>query len=104
VLTETDAGGRVRSFVYNARGELTREDHPDFGVGGIQYFYDNNGNRTRVNRNGANEWYGLDNADKLLWTNTAANAALCRCRPGAAGHRATGPGSRPGLRRAGRGR
>jgi len=36
-----------------------------------RYWYDLNGNRTRVQRNGTNEWYGHDPLDRLLWTNTA---------------------------------
>ncbi len=28
-----------------------------------------------MTRNGAGEYYGVDGADRLLWTNTAANAA-----------------------------
>jgi RHS repeat-associated protein len=72
---ETDALGQVHRFVYDALGQLTEEYHPDLGAGGIQYRYDAGGNRRWVSRNGSVEYYGVDAADKLLWTNTAGDFA-----------------------------
>jgi hypothetical protein len=72
---ETDLGGRVHQFTYDKLGRLTQEGHLDLGPGGTQYFYDRNDNRTRVVRNGQSEWYGVADADKLLWTNTEKMAA-----------------------------
>ena len=72
---ETDGGGRVHQFTYDRVGQLIDEQHPDLGLGGTQYRYDKNGNRTQVTRNGVNEWYGVDSADKLLWINRGGNVA-----------------------------
>jgi RHS repeat-associated protein len=75
LFTETDNLNQVHRFVYDALGQLKEEYHPDLGANGIQYQYDANGNRRWVNRNGAIEYYGVDAADKLLWTNTAGDFA-----------------------------
>ena len=72
VTRETDAGGRVHEYQYDVLGQLIRETHPDLGSG-IDYAYDSHGNRTSVTRNGVTEWYGVNAADQLLWTNTAGN-------------------------------
>ena len=73
LLTETDAGSRVHAYTYDALGQLSDEQHPDLGPTGTQYHYDANGNRTQVVRGSLTEWYGVDNADKLLWTHTTAS-------------------------------
>jgi len=68
VLSESSADG-LRSFTYDALGQLQTES--DLAVGtSIEYSYDANGNRTLVSRNGSPEYYGVDAADKLLWTNS----------------------------------
>jgi len=65
---------------YDVLGQLIDEQHPDLGPTGTQYHYDANGNRTQVVRGSLTEWYGVDNADKLLWTHTTATGLA---KPGA---------------------
>lgn len=71
---EVDSLGQAHQYVYDVLGQLREEHHPDLGSG-ILYSYDPHGNRRQVVRNGQSEWYKVDIADKLLWTNTAAAAA-----------------------------
>ncbi len=73
LIRETDHFGKAHDYVYDPLGQLREERHPDLGSG-FFYSYDPHGNRRQVVRNGQSEWYGVDAADKLLWTNSAADA------------------------------
>ncbi len=68
---EIDAGGRVHEFFPNPLSELVGASHPDTGL--ISYGLDAHSNRTSKAQGGVTEWYGVDAADKLLWTNQAGN-------------------------------
>jgi RHS repeat-associated protein len=70
---EVDAGGRTHAFTYSNYNELSAETHPDLGTG-QNYYFDQNGNRTRRLRNGVNTYSGYDGQNKLLWSN-ATNTA-----------------------------
>lgn len=72
---ELDGDLQQHNFAYDDFGQLIREEHPDLPGGLTRYFYDGNGNRTEVQRGAQHEYYRVDAADKLLWTNTASNTA-----------------------------
>ena len=72
---ELDGALQQHNFAYDDFGQLIREEHPDLPGGLTRYFYDANGNRTDVQRGSGHEYYHVDAADKLLWTNTAGNTA-----------------------------
>lgn len=75
LLQELDSSFKQHNFAYDDFGQLIREEHPDLPGGVTRYFYDANGNRTDVQRGSQHEYYRVDAADKLLWTNTAGNTA-----------------------------
>ncbi len=70
---EIDVGGRVHEFFPNPLSEPTASNHPDTGP--IAYGLDLHSNRVSKTQGGVTEWYGVDAADKLLWTNQAGNFA-----------------------------
>ena len=75
-VTSETATDLSRTFGYDKLGRLTSETLTQgLATQTLGYQYDKNDNRTRVTRNGVSEYYGVDLADKLLWTNTAGNVA-----------------------------